>query len=141
MFYAMLWFLVLALLALWSACVWVLHGLAVWSLTGVGAMVGQSPQLERLPVPQWIAIWLPPDLVPAVQASAAAVLPWLEAALSALPSLAGWLAPLAWVVWGLGFLVLALCGLALHAVIAMARRPAVQAAVKSGVPPMLKRIS
>ncbi|MES2942082.1 MAG: hypothetical protein V4772_04335, partial [Pseudomonadota bacterium] len=65
----------------------------------------------------------------AFKASFAALLPWLESILSALPSLAGWLAPLAWIVWALGFLLLAICALALHALISMARRKAVPAAV------------
>ena len=127
MLYAVSWFFVLALLAIWSVCVWLAHSLAVWSLTSVGAMAGQSSQIDRLPVPEWVAVWIPPDVMPALKASFAAVLPWLESALSALPSLASWLAPLAWMVWGLGFLVLAVCAVALHALISMTRRSAVQA--------------
>lgn len=130
MLYAISWFLVLALLATWSTSVWLLHAVAVWSLTGVGAgvgaMVGQSPKLDRLPIPGWAALWFPADLILIVKTSAAALLPWVESALSALPSVAGWLAPLAWVVWGAGFLVLAIGALALHALIAMTRRSAVQ---------------
>lgn len=37
-------------------------------------------------------------------------------------SVAGWLTPLAWMVWGVGFVLLALGAAALHALIAMAHR-------------------
>lgn len=122
MLYAISWFLVLALLAIWSAGVWGLHSIAVWSMTGMGALAGQSHQIDRLPIPGWVGLWIPGELIMAFKASAAAVLPWVESLLATLPSLAGWLAPLAWVVWGIGFLVLAIGAVVLHMVISMARR-------------------
>lgn len=42
-------------------------------------------------------------------------------------SVAGWLTPLAWMVWGVGFVLLALGAAALHALIAMAHRKAANA--------------
>lgn len=122
MLYVITWFLVLSLLAIWSGCVWLGHSLVVWSLASIGAMAGQSQQIERLPVPQWVEIWIPPEMVLAFKTSLEAVLPWLESVIAALPSLGNWLAPLAWVVWGIGFVLLALGAVALHALIAMARK-------------------
>lgn len=124
MLYAISWFLVLVLFATWSAGIWVAHSLAVWSLTTFGAMVGHSPQIDRLPIPDWVALWIPADTIVSLKASAAAVLPWIESSLSALPSLAGWLTPLAWVVWGVGFLILALGAVALQVLISLKRRAA-----------------
>ncbi len=126
MLYAISWFLILALLAIWSVGVWGLHSIAVWSIHGVGAMVGQSHPMDRLPVPGWVGLWFPADLTLAFKTSAAAVLPWVESFLSALPSLAGWLAPVAWIVWGIGFVLLTLGAVALHAVISMTNRSAAQ---------------
>lgn len=125
MLYAISWFLVLALLATWSMGIWLLHGLAVWSLTGVDALASQSQQLDRFSIPAWVGLWVPDDLILAFKVSAAAVLPWLEAALSALPSLAGWLGPLAWTVWGVGLLFLALGAVALHVLSSMTRKATV----------------
>jgi len=124
--YAISWFLGLALLAIWSAGVWGLHSIAVWSMTGIGELAGQSHQLDRLPIPGWVGLWIPGELIVAFKASAAAVLPWIESSLSTLPSLAGWLAPVAWFVWAIGFLLLAIGAVALHVVISMAHRRTAQ---------------
>ncbi len=121
MLYVISWGLALLLLTLWSTFVWVLHALALWSFASVGVLAGQS-QAERLPVPAWLEIWIPAGLMLDIKTTAAAVLPWIESAMSALPSLAGWMAPVAWTVWGIGFVLLALGAVALHALIAMTQR-------------------
>lgn len=126
MFYAISWFLVLTLLIIWSTGVWLFHSLAVWSLTDVAAAAGQSLQIDRLPDAGWMSLWVPLDLILAVQTTVAAVMPWVQSILSAMPSLADWLAPLAWIVWGVGFLLLAVGAVALHAMISVARRAAAQ---------------
>lgn len=127
MVYVISWGFVLLLLALWSTGVWALHAVAQWSFASMGALAGQSSSTQSLPVPAWLEVWTPAGLVQDVQSAAAAVLPWVESAVSALPSLAGWLTPLAWVVWGIGFVLLALGAAALHALIAMAHRKSARA--------------
>lgn len=124
--YAISWFLALALLAMWSLGVWGVHAVAVWSLEGISGLSEQSQQIDRLPIPGWVGLWIPADMIVAFKASASAILPWIESSLTALPSLASWLAPVAWVVWGIGFLILAVGGFALHLVISMARRNSAQ---------------
>lgn len=122
MLYVVSWFFVLTLLAVWSACIWIAHSLASWSLTGIGSVVGQTQQIDRQPFPDWIAAWIPPDLVLALKATTASALPWVESALNALPSVGSWLSPLAWTVWGIGFVILAVGAALLHALISMSRR-------------------
>ncbi len=124
MLYSISWFLVFALFALWSTSVWVLHSLAVWSLIGVGSMVGSTQQIDHLLVPGWVSHWIPSDVILAFKASIATALPWVESALSALPSVAGWFAPLAWIVWGFGVVILAVGAVALHWFISQTGRSA-----------------
>ena len=124
MLYIVSWFFVLTLLAIWSACIWIAHSLASWSLTGIGSVVGQTQQIDRLPIPDWITVWIPSELVLAVKATAAGVLPWVESALEALPSVGSWLSPLAWTVWGVGLVILAEGAALLHALISVSRRAA-----------------
>lgn len=124
MLYIVSWFFVLTLLAIWSACIWIAHSLASWSLTGIGSVVGQTQQIDRLPIPDWITAWVPPELISTVTASAAGVLPWVGSAMEALPSVGSWLSPLAWTVWGIGFVILAVGAAILHALISMSRRAA-----------------
>ena len=122
MLIAMTWILAVTLLAIWSVAVWVLHALVHGSLTHVGALVDQPQHLEALP--EWIAVWLPPDWVLTFKAITAAVLPVVESAFSVLPSAAHWLTPLAWVSWGLGLVIVVGGGLAVTALISMTRRAA-----------------
>jgi hypothetical protein len=124
--YAISWFLVFALLAIWSLGVWMFHVFAAWSITGVGALADHSQTIEQVVLPGWAALWAPSELLLVMKASAEAVLPWISAALSALPNAVGWLSPLSWLLWSFGFVVLLAGGLALHALIAMARRQAPQ---------------
>jgi len=107
MLYSALWIVMLVLLAIWSAGVWVLHSLLAWTMSGAGALAGQAHQLDNVTVPGWLAVWLPPEWLPALKASASSLLPWLESVLSMLPSAATWLSPLAWLVWAIGLLILA----------------------------------
>ena len=88
-------------------------------------MLSQSQQIDRLQVPVWVAVWIPSDLILNFKTIAATVLPLIESALSALPSFGGWLTPLAWIVWGVGFLILAVGAVALQALISMTRKVAV----------------
>jgi hypothetical protein len=108
MLYSIAWFLVLTLLAIWSFSIWLFQSLAVWSLNSVGNLAGTAQEMERMSLPGWLGTWFPPDLVAIVESMATTVLPWLGTALSTLPSLSSWIAPLAWFVWGIGFVILAL---------------------------------
>ena len=118
------WFSVLALLAFWSLSVWVTHALVVWSMTGVGALAGQPRSIEGLVLPEIVALWVPADVIVAIKSAAAMAAPLVETALAALPSVAGWLAPLAWAGWGFGALALLVIGAVLHAIIYTTRKAA-----------------
>jgi hypothetical protein len=122
MLYSISWFLVLVLLSIWSMGVWVLHSFAAWSLTGIGRLVENSQPIEHWILPGWVALWLPSDLIVAIQAGTATVLPWVQSTLSEWPSSADWLHPLAWLLWGIGFVALLVGGVVLHALIAMTRK-------------------
>lgn len=126
MFYAISWFLVLTLLAAWTAWVWFLHSFAIWSLTGVAELVGQTQPMEPPPLPGWMSLWVPPELFLAFKSAAAAVSPFVESVLSALPSPALWLSPLAWAAWGIGLVILLAVAAAMHALITLIRRGTVQ---------------
>ena len=118
------WFLVVALVATWTGCVWVLHALASWSIAGADTLIAESQKIDTFTLPEWIAPWVPPDLMLALKTSLAPVLPWLKAALSALPSPLGWLSPLTWIVWGLGSLILVVVAVLTHTLISVTRTAA-----------------
>ena len=124
MLLAIVWFLVLALLAAWSTCIWLLHSIAIWSTTGAGSLVAQSKQIDSLALPNWVGVWVPPELILALKSSVSTVLPFVESALGALPAAAAWLTPLAWIVWGLGALLLMAVGAVAHVAMTMMKKRA-----------------
>jgi len=124
MLYSVLWIVMLVLLAIWSTGIWVLHSLLVWSMSGAGALAGQAQRLDSVNLPDWLALWLPPEWVLALTDAASSLLPWLESALSVLPSAATWLSPLAWLVWAIGLLILAVGAAIGQALIWTTRRAA-----------------
>ena len=124
MLLALAWFVVLALLAVWSMCVWLLHSIAVWSTTGAGSLVAQSKQIDSLTLPNWVGVWVPPELMLALKSSVSTVLPFVESALGALPAATAWLSPLAWIVWGFGALLLIAVGAVIHVAMSMMRKRA-----------------
>ncbi|MFY7865157.1 hypothetical protein [Roseateles sp.] len=117
MFYALSWFAVLSLIALWSLTAWAFHALSQWGAANTDGLVGAAAPLQEILGP-----WLPPDLSQALAALLSSLQPIMESLLSLIPALAGGLSFMVWLVWGLGCILLLILGAVLHAVIALARR-------------------
>jgi len=130
MFYAPSWFVVCGLLALWSLGAWAFYAVAVWAVSNAGTLAGEASGVvsgavsvtEGLRLPQWLAPWVPPEIVQAVTSLLSGLAPVVEGLLQAAPSLAGGLSVGTWVIWGLGSVLLVLLGAGLHLLIAMWRR-------------------
>jgi len=126
MFYAVSWFAVFSLLALWSLGAWAFHAVAVWAVSNAGTLTGAASGAvsgaEGLRLPEWLAPWVPPEIVQAMTALLSGLAPAVEGLLQAAPSLAGGLSVATWVIWGLGSVLLLLLGAGLHLLIAMWRR-------------------
>lgn len=112
MFYALSWVVVLGLLALWSLAAWGLHGVAVWAVSQAGALTGAASGATGLRLPDWLAPWVPADVVQAAMALVSGLAPAVDSLLQAAPALAGGLTLVAWVVWALGTLLLVVLGAA-----------------------------
>ncbi len=122
MFYAISWFVVLGLLALWSLGAWAFHAAAAWAVSNAGALTGAASGVEGLRLPVWLAPWVPPEIMHALTSLLSGLTPAVEGLLQAAPSLAGGLSVATWVVWGLGSVLLVLLGAGLHLLVAMWRR-------------------
>ena len=75
MIYALIWFLVFGLLALWSLAAWAMNAVAVWTVSNAGAMTGAASGVESLRLPEWLALWVPPEIVLGVTALLAGLAP------------------------------------------------------------------
>lgn len=124
MFYALSWFAVLSLLALWSFGAWAFHSVGAWAVANAGAVAGDSGLTAVLRVPDWLAPWIPPELAQALTSMLSAVTPAIDTLLDWAPALAGGLSVAVWVVWAIGSVLLIVLGLVLSGTIAVLRRRA-----------------
>jgi hypothetical protein len=122
MFYVLSWFAVASLLALWSLATWALHAVAVWSVSNVGALSGAASGVGSIALPDWLAPWVPTELLQAATQMAAGLGPLVDSLLQAVPFLAGGLTVVAWVVWAIGGVLLLVLGAVLHLLISLWRR-------------------
>lgn len=134
MFYALGWFVVFSLLALWSLAAWAFHAVTAWTVSSAGVLAGSSGAIEALHLPDWLAPWVPPEFAPALASMLSAFTPALEAVLGWAPALAGGLSVVVWVVWAIGSALLIVLGVVLSGVIALLRRRSTMPAVRAGGP-------
>jgi hypothetical protein len=120
--YALAWFFVLLLLGLWSFAAWGFHALALWMVSQAGDVALGTAGFGGLQLPEQLRVWLPPQAVEAMNALLASVGPSVHSLLQSIPSLAGVLTLVSWVVWGLGFTILLLMGVGLHLLLSLWRR-------------------
>lgn len=124
MFYALGWFVVFSLLALWSLAAWAFHSVAAWTLANAGVLAGSSIPTQALRVPDWLAPWIPAELALAITSALSAVSPVIGSLLEGAPAMAGGLSLAVWVVWAIGCAFLVILGITLSGVVAMLRRRA-----------------
>jgi len=122
MLYALSWFLIFGLLALWSLAAWAVHAVAIWAVSNAGTLTGAASGSEGLRLPAWLASWVPPEIAQAMTSFLSGLAPVFESLLQAAPALAGGLTLATWVIWGLGSALLVLLGAGLHLLVAMWRR-------------------
>lgn len=122
MFYAINWFLSLALLALWSVACWAVHAVTVWVVSSAGALAGGSAVADVILMPAWLKAWMPPELMGQWEALVSWAGPIVQSVLEAVPALAGAVTFLAWALWGLGAVVLVALAAGIHILIAPAQR-------------------
>lgn len=123
----LIWMAFGLLALMWTAGAFVAAEMAGWAATVLAS--GEAENLGRAaarwPVPEWIALWVDPAWLRAMQQSLLWSLDALRDTLPLLGSLLGWLAPLVWIGWGLGLLLmLVLAATAQIAVGRLLHRPA-----------------
>jgi hypothetical protein len=134
MFYALGWFAVFILIALWSLGAWAFHAVTAWTISSAGALAGSSGAIEALHVPDWLAPWVPEEFALALASMLSAFTPVVEAVLEWAPALAGGLSVAVWVVWAIGSAMLIVLGVVLSAMFAVLRGRSTTPAVSSGGP-------
>jgi len=122
MFHALSWFVVVALLALWSLAAWALHAMAVWAVSSAGALSGAASGVGAMHLPEWLASWVPTEIALWASQLLAGLWPVVDSLLQAAPALANGVTVVTWGIWGIGSALLVMLGAGLHLVIALWRR-------------------
>lgn len=122
MFYALSWVLSFALLALWSLACWGMHAVTVWAVASAGALASGTAAMNAALMPNWLSVWMPPELAGEFQAMVAAMGPMVQSALETVPALSGAVTVLAWALWGLGAVALLALAVGAHVLIAVLKR-------------------
>ena len=122
MFYALSWFVIFSLLALWSLGAWAVHAVAVWTVSNAGGLTAAASGVEGLRLPEWLAPWVPPEIVQVMNPLLSGLAPAVDGLLQTAPALAGGLTVATWLIWGLGSALLFLLGVGLHLLLAMWHR-------------------
>ena len=106
-----------ALVALvWTGLAAATAGLTEWALAALAS--GQATQtagaVAQWPVPPWLALWIDPAAVQALQTMWLDTVRWLGEVLPMLGGVGGWLAALVWIGWGIGLVLLLVAAVAAH---------------------------
>ena len=113
---AIVWGVFALLAAGWTGLVAVSVQITEW-LLGMAAsgQVGDvATAAGQWPVPAWLALWVDPAWVQALQTAWLGTVQWLGQVLPSGDGLMGWIAPLLWTGWALGLLCLLVPAIALH---------------------------
>lgn len=107
----LLWLVFGVLALLWTGGAALLAGLTDWAaqVLGSSAAADWAKTAAKWPVPEWISLWVDPQVVRFVQDAVLWTLSTLGSWGEGLPpagQLIGWLEPLIWGAWGLGMLAL-----------------------------------
>lgn len=123
---ALIWGMFALLALLWSGMVLVTAELTGWLATAVAS--GQAGELAtgagQWPIPAWLALWVDPAWLQALQAAWLQLMGWLGASGPALGGAVSWLIPAMWVVWGLVMLLMLGAALAGHFLVGRQQKPA-----------------
>ena len=117
---------VFALLALcWSALIALSVQLADWLLgaAGSGQVTAAASAVGQSPVPAWVALWIDPSWLQALQALWLDGVQWLGQVVPSSDGLMGWITPLLWTGWGLGMLCLLVPAIGLHWLVGRMDKP------------------
>ena len=120
-FYAISWFIVVALLVFWPLTAWALGAVAAWTVSIAGALTDVASCVKAIRLPAWLAPWVPPEIAQSMSALLAVQGPAFDNLFQSAPALAGGLTVVSYVLWGIGSVLLGMLGAGLHLLIALWR--------------------
>ena len=83
----LVWTLTVLLAVVWTVTAAVLASLTGWLAANAGDMASWTGQIAQWPVPQWLALWVGPELLVWMREAATGIIGWGSAAVPVLGSL------------------------------------------------------
>ena len=98
----LIWVLTAFVALLWTGAAAMLSAAVNWLAASSADPANRGAQaMAQWPVPDWLAVWLPPDVTEPLKASISELLGSVVIATSWIAPMLGWLSPVIWVVWAL----------------------------------------
>ena len=123
----LIWAFTALLATVWTGAVALAVQLTEWVIAGLASGQVDTGAWGQAPWPEtaWVALWIDPAALQALQAAWLAAWDWMLLSAPRLAGVLDWLPPLMWVVWGLVLLaMLAVAGL-LHWLVGRSTAPSV----------------
>ena len=117
-----LWLIVGLVLVFWSLAGLLALQLTQWLAASLPKWAGTLPPLAQWPEPSWLALWVDPALVRAVQATVVWLLEVMSFVIPSADALGSVLSVLIGLLWAAGLVVLLGLGLVAHLLIARRQR-------------------
>ena len=98
----LIWILTAFVALLWTGAAAMLSAAVNWlAASSADPAIRGAQAMAQWPVPDWLAVWLPPGVIEPLKASISELLGSVVTATSWIEPMLGWLSPLIWVIWAL----------------------------------------
>lgn len=113
---ALTWIVFAVLALLWTGSAWIASAATQWLAQALasGTAVQAARDVTALPLPAWMQVWIDPAWLHAMQSFVQWAVEGAGAGLPYAGTATGWLVPVIWVAWGIGFALLLLGAVAVH---------------------------
>ena len=98
----LIWILTAFVALLWTGAAAMLSAAVNWlAASSADPAIRGAQAMAQWPLPDWLAVWMPPGFIEPLKASISELLGSVVTATSWIAPMLGWLSPLVWIVWGL----------------------------------------
>jgi len=98
----LIWVLTAFVALLWTGAAAMLFAAVNWlAASSADPAIRGAQAMAQWPVPDWLAVWLPPGVIEPLMVSISELLGSVVTATSWIAPMLGWLSPVIWVVWAL----------------------------------------
>ena len=98
----LIWILTAFVALLWTGAAAMLSAAVNWlAASSADPAIRGAQAMAQWPLPDWLAVWLPPGVIEPLKASISELLGSVVTATSWIEPMLGWLSPVIWVIWAL----------------------------------------